>query len=379
MDIHKFWKTQPIDISKNLLENKSIENIDINTVRKEPFTLQEPFQWCDLDISNKTDLDLVYNFLFTYYCDDINDENKFHYSQEMLKWFLMPPNYYKDLLVGIKANGKLVATIFGIPMSIKIFDKVIKMIEINFLCIHRSIRNKRLAPVLIKEITRRTNLHGIFQAFYTASHELPNTLMKCVYHHRPLNVPKLIDVNFMSKPQKISMHGYSKLFKTIEKPTINIRPIEEKDFTIACYMLNDYHKKFNISILFEQEQFNHHFLFKKDVIESYIVETNGIITDFISFFFIPSKLSTNPKYSEIKRAFLYYYFNTETDLEKLVENGLYFMKQNGTDVVNCVKQYNNQEFIDKLKFMEGTGGLNFYFFNWLCPPIKYSDMAIIMI
>jgi hypothetical protein len=52
----------------------------------------------------------------------------------------------------------------------------------------------------------------------------------------------------MSKPQNISIQGYSKLFKTIEKPSINIRPIEEKDFIIACKMLNDYHQKFNICL-----------------------------------------------------------------------------------------------------------------------------------
>jgi glycylpeptide N-tetradecanoyltransferase len=379
MNTYKFWKTQPIDISKNLCENKPVIDIDINTIKKEPIILQEPFQWCDLDISNETELDLVYNFLLTYYCDDINDERRFHYSKETLKWFLMPYNYYKDLLVGVKVNGKLVATIFGIPMTVKIYDKVIKIIEINFLCIHQSIRNKRLTPILIKEITRRTNLHGIFQAFYTASPQLPNVLMNCLYYHRPLNVPKLVDIDFMTKPPKISIQGYSRLFKIIEKPTINIRPIKETDFIIACQMLNEYHKKFNISILFEQEDFNHHFLFRKNVIESYVVETNGIISDFISFFFIPSKLLTNKKYSEITRGFLYYYFNTKTDLDKLVENGLYFMKENGIDVVNCVKQYNNEQFINKLKFMEGTGGLNFYFFNWICPPIKYSDMAIIMI
>ena len=37
------------------------------------------------------------------------------------------------------------------------------MVEINFLCVHKSLRSKRLAPVLIKEITRRVNLKGIFQ------------------------------------------------------------------------------------------------------------------------------------------------------------------------------------------------------------------------
>ena len=37
------------------------------------------------------------------------------------------------------------------------------MVEINFLCVHKKLRSKRLAPVLIKEITRRVNLTGIFQ------------------------------------------------------------------------------------------------------------------------------------------------------------------------------------------------------------------------
>lgn len=34
------------------------------------------------------------------------------------------------------------------------------MAEINFLCVHKRLRSKRLAPVLIKEVTRRVNLCG---------------------------------------------------------------------------------------------------------------------------------------------------------------------------------------------------------------------------
>lgn len=36
----------------------------------------------------------------------------------------------------------------------------LKMVEINFLCVHKKLRDKRLAPLLIKEITRRVNLTG---------------------------------------------------------------------------------------------------------------------------------------------------------------------------------------------------------------------------
>jgi len=41
--------------------------------------------------------------------------------------------------------------------------QTVKMVEINFLCVHKKLRSKRLAPVLIKEITRRVNVNGIFQ------------------------------------------------------------------------------------------------------------------------------------------------------------------------------------------------------------------------
>ncbi len=37
------------------------------------------------------------------------------------------------------------------------------MVEINYLCVHKKLRSKRLGPVLIKEITRRVNMQNIWQ------------------------------------------------------------------------------------------------------------------------------------------------------------------------------------------------------------------------
>ena len=53
------------------------------------------------------------------------------------------------------------------------------MTEINFLCVHKKLRSKRLAPVLIKEITRRSHLEGVFQATYTAGAVLPKPVSTC--------------------------------------------------------------------------------------------------------------------------------------------------------------------------------------------------------
>ena len=53
------------------------------------------------------------------------------------------------------------------------------MVEINFLCVHKALRSKRVTPVLIKEITRRVHCQGIFQAVYTAGVLLPKPVASC--------------------------------------------------------------------------------------------------------------------------------------------------------------------------------------------------------
>lgn len=105
-----------------------------------------------------------------------------------------------------KTNGKLLAFISAVPQTIRIYEKTVKMVEINFLCVHKRLRyalstifqrylsrSKRVAPVLIREITRRVNLEGIFQAAYTAGVVIPKPIAVCRYdlifkHFTPLDI-----------------------------------------------------------------------------------------------------------------------------------------------------------------------------------------------
>ena len=81
-----------------------------------------------------------------------NPPLSFNYSPEFLRWALQPPGYRLDWLVGVRvaASQKLVGFISGIPARIKANSEVVPMVEINFLCVHKKLRSKRLAPVLIK-------------------------------------------------------------------------------------------------------------------------------------------------------------------------------------------------------------------------------------
>jgi glycylpeptide N-tetradecanoyltransferase len=90
------------------------------------------------------------------------------------------------------------------------------MVEINFLCVHKKLRAKRLAPVLIKEITRRVNLTNTWQAVYTAGRVLPKPVASCQYFHRTLNPAKLVAVKFTHLPPRQSMAMMKRLYSLPE-------------------------------------------------------------------------------------------------------------------------------------------------------------------
>lgn len=199
---HKFWDTQPVP---HLLEQKElpegpIEVKEAKDVREAPLTLPEGFEWTVIDINDDKIMDEVYELLSNNYVEDSDCTLRFKYSISFLRWALTPPGFIKEWIIGVRVikNKKLVGFISGIPVNVSVRDKTLPMSEVNFLCVHKKLRSKRLAPVLIKEITRRVNLKKVWQAIYTAGNYIPTPIAEVLYYHRSLNVKKLVDVNYFS-------------------------------------------------------------------------------------------------------------------------------------------------------------------------------------
>src|ERR1700704_1046357 len=93
----------------------------------------------------------------------------------MLIRALRAPGWKREWHVGVRASKsqKLVAFISAIPVALRVRQKVLRATEVNFLCVHKKLRSKRLTPVLIKEITRRCYLREVWQGIYTAGIVLP--------------------------------------------------------------------------------------------------------------------------------------------------------------------------------------------------------------
>eukprot|EP00826_Nyctotherus_ovalis_P027950 TRINITY_DN2193_c0_g1_i1.p1 TRINITY_DN2193_c0_g1~~TRINITY_DN2193_c0_g1_i1.p1 ORF type:complete len:216 (-),score=79.64 TRINITY_DN2193_c0_g1_i1:718-1365(-) len=197
---HTFWDTQPVlkpsEGKEKALEG-AVETKQLKDIRADEYPLPETYEWTTIDITKDAELNEVYDFLKEHYVGDSGGNYRFRYTPNFLRWALTPPDYYKDWILGvrIKANKKLVGFISGIPLKVSVKGVPIVMAEIDFLCVHAKLRTKRLAPVLIKEVTRRINQKGLWQAIYTAGKCIPTPMAYTRYYYRAINYKKLLDVS----------------------------------------------------------------------------------------------------------------------------------------------------------------------------------------
>ena len=122
-------------------------------MRQEPYALPDGFEWVDVDMHDAAEVAEVYALLHGHYVEDDDGMFRFDYSPAFLAWALQPPGARRDWHVGVRSGPKrrLVAFISAIPATVAVNGgEGIEMVEINFLCVHKKLRSKRLAPVLIK-------------------------------------------------------------------------------------------------------------------------------------------------------------------------------------------------------------------------------------
>ena len=329
---HNFWDTQPVpklDAAVSPTDNGPIDPVKTQAdIQQTPYSLGDNYTWDEIDIDDEEQALEVYNLLNINYVEDDDNMFRFDYSIDFLRWALKPPGYLKLWHVGIRKvkNRELVGFITAIPATVRVYEKKIRLVEINFLCVKKRLRKHHMAPHLIREITRRVNCQNIFQAVYTAGVVLPRPIASCRYYHRSLNPIKLIAIRFSPPPKgRFSNAAIQKRFRLPKDPsTPGIRPMEKKDVSKACALLAEHLKQFHIAASFDEQEFAHWFLPREGVIESYVVENPSTkkITDMISFYALPSTIIGHDKYNTLNAAYSFYNVNTSTTLLQLTEDAL---------------------------------------------------------
>mmetsp|Transcript_15882 Transcript_15882/g.40499 ORF Transcript_15882/g.40499 Transcript_15882/m.40499 type:complete len:417 (-) Transcript_15882:103-1353(-) len=388
---HTFWETQPVkqfkeEDDENVEEGPVYQKLGVSEVKKEPYKLHESFSWCECEISDPQSVEEVYTLLSENYVEDDDNMFRFNYSPEFLSWALQPPGFKKfwHLGVRVKKSDKLVAFISAIPAKIRASDKVVEMVEINFLCVHKKLRSKRLAPVLIREITRRVNLFNIWQASYTAGIIIPTPVATCRYFHRSLNPKKLIDIGFSKLGRRMTLSRTIKLHKLPAAPsTSGLRKMKKEDTAQVLKLLTEYLQQFDLACTFESEdEIAHWFLPRNNVISSYVVESEetGEVTDMMSFYSLPSTIIGNEHHKELRAAFSYYNIARTVPLKNLMEDALICARDENFDVFNALDIMENAQFMRELKFGIGDGHLQYYLYNWkMTKSLKPNEVGLVLL
>ncbi|KAK8064488.1 hypothetical protein PG994_007126 [Apiospora phragmitis] len=400
MGAYKFWSTQPVPkFGENTTDKERIEegpikaDQTVDQVSREPPPLVAGFEWCTVELEKPEELKEVQELLYGHYVEDDEAMFRFNYSISILQWAMMPPGWKKDWHVGVRAtqSRKLVGFISAIPLQLRIHDRVIAASEVNFLCIHKKLRSKRLAPVLIKEVTRRCNLAGVWQAIYTGGIVLPTPVSTCRYYHRAVDWQKLWEVGFSplpagSKPQ-YQVRKYALPDKTAVK---GLREMQEGDIDAVHSLLTRYLKRYELVADFTKEDITHWLVHAKkvdqlaeQVVWSYVVEDeHKNITDFISFYCLDSSvIGSETKHKNVRAAYLFYYA-TEAGLDdkdpkqkvsrdalkkrlnELMADALVLSRRYKFDVFNALSLMDNGLFLEEQKFGPGDGQLHYYLFNY---------------
>ncbi|KAI9916280.1 hypothetical protein PsorP6_017959 [Peronosclerospora sorghi] len=381
----KFWKTQPVPgLDEFPREHGAIDSPkSVADVRQEPYNMPPGFVWSEIDLSNAHEAQEVYDLLTQNYVEDDDNMFRFDYSISFLMWALTPPGFHKDWHVGVRnqKTNKLMAFISGVPVKTRVYTNVMPMAEINFLCVHKKLRSKRLAPVLIKEITRKVNLRNIWQAVYTAGVVLPMPVAQCRYFHRSINPKKLIEVGFSRLAPRMTMTRTIKMYKLPDNPALpGFRPMQKKDVAQVTALLKTYLAKFSLVQQYDQTDVAHWMLPREGVINAYVVENPEThqITDFTSFYHLPSTVIGHDKHGKLNAAYSFYNVATSVPLTELMNDTLIMAKKENFDVFNALSLMDNMEFMKELKFGPGDGDLMYYLYNWRCPRMEGNKVGIVL-
>ncbi|KAL3566496.1 hypothetical protein D5086_031911 [Populus alba] len=191
------------------------------------------------------------------------------------------------------------------------------------------------------------------------------------------------DENMFRLGARMTMSRTIKLYKLPDSPaTPGFRKMELRDVPAVTRLLRNYLSQFVVAPDFDENDVEHWLLPTENVVDSYLVESPETheITDFCSFYTLPSSILGNQNYLTLKAAYSYYNVCVKTPLLQLMNDALIVAKQKDFDVFNALDVMHNESFLKELKFGPGDGQLHYYLYNYrLQHALRPSELGLVLL
>lgn len=103
------------------------------------------------------------------------------------------------------------------------------------------------------------------------------------------------------------------------------------------------------------------------------------MTDFCSYYHLPSTIIGNEKHSKLNAVYSYYNVATTCPFLDLMQDALILARNEGADVFNALDLGENGPIMEPLKFGQGDGYLQYYLYNWKCPAMTPEDIGLVLL
>lgn len=331
---HEFWNTQPTNRVMKL------EAGDVAT----PLPSTD-FFW------GEASPDRLRNFFNNHYLAD--DDSYLEYTVPTLRWALEDDPWWNVALYARRKapTPALVGFIAATPRGFHAQGEDVDAVVINFLCVHGKYRDKGLAPVLIKEITRRAVRRGIEHAIYTATAALPDPVCSATYWHRLLDVPRLVAAGFTETNDPTN-----KWFDV--RGSSHLRRMEAEDVPAVQALLESDARAHALAVLPRAEEWVGR--------DAFVGE--GIFVAFVEVGWVPKRDPT----LRLRQAYVHHAVGEDS-----LRHAVVLAKRLGYDVLNALDVAGRD--LEGHRFVEGNGRVHAYVYNWKLDPIPKERVSVISI
>ena len=338
--MHQFWDKQ------SWATGLSSKRVNKTKQQKLP----DNFEW------STHSLETICKFLEENYVSD--EDFKMRYTLETLKWSIEVPGC-QNICIDDKNTKELIGLICLSPLTLKLNDKEVRAVQVNFLCVHRDYRSKKLVEYLITEAKRVSESKNRNQSIATIHNSVPGSILKSSYWHRLINVDKVIKIGFhkTNRPN-------TKIFDVRGRSFF--RKMTPRDIPKVTQILKEHFKNFKIAPVVNDSWVRHWLVPRDGVVYSYL---NDETDEFFSFYSVPYDKIDNS--GSINQAYLFYMTGDNFNDAFLIA------KNEGFDVFNTLDVVHDEEILKKHRFLKGSGYVNYHIFDWeLNCEINKTDINI---
>ena len=341
-----------------------------------PARLPEGFEWCRIAVDDAQQLSELSAFLNRNYVEASNGASSFsiQVSPAYLAWCLATPGRLPkdDGHIGIRARGKLMGFLAGTPTPTLFQRRPMDLFVLNFLCVHRKLRGKRMLPVLVNEAIRMAMLHDIPIGIYTSAVRPHEPVATCTYHQRVLDAEAVAASGFADR----GALRFMQVAPPSSSRVSGMRPMTEADVPRVAELLRAQctDQQPTVCPAWRDDDDARRLLPLSGVLHSYVVAgADGVATDFISFYEVVLKTQS----IALRAAHQYYHAAGRTALMHLMNDALMLASRAGCHVYNALDIGDTSRCFALLGFLPGSP-INYLMTNISTPRMAPGKMGMVL-